>query len=153
MLFQEDVTWKCMICIVKLKKKILPFKLHIDVNQSALHQYLIYFIFFRLAKFHDKLIQFSHFHVWNVQKGGHFWRSCNWKNHPLSLVLFSKTIKEEIKIEDNFACPDFYVQYAVWTLPLKIMFIQVDESKWVKELFLSSKLCGSNIERLWLCQY
>ena len=33
------------------------------------------------------------------------------ENHPLSLVLFSKTIKEEI--EDNFASPDFYVQYAV----------------------------------------
>ena len=60
------------------------------------------------------------------------------ENHPLSLVLFSKTIKEEI--EDNFASPDFYVQYAVWTLPLKIMFMQVDESKWVKE-------CGSNFER------
>ena len=33
------------------------------------------------------------------------------ENHPLSLVLFSNTIKEEI--EDNFASPDIYVQYAV----------------------------------------
>ena len=25
------------------------------------------------------------------------------ENHPLSLVLFSKTVKEEVEIEDNFA--------------------------------------------------
>ena len=31
------------------------------------------------------------------------------ENHPLLLVLFSRTIKEEIEIEDNFASSDFYV--------------------------------------------
>ena len=91
--FKKFIIWKCMICIVKLKKKILRFKLHIDVNQSALHQYLIYSIFFRWAKIHDKLIQF----MFKMSKKEDIFEDHAIENHPLSLVLFSKTIKEEIK--------------------------------------------------------
>ena len=125
MLFQEVIIWKCMICHdvhSKIEKKDTAFWITHWCKSVCFTSILNLFYLFQMGK--------TSWQVDSIQA-----LSRNWKNHPLSLVLFSKTIKEEIIIEDNFACPDFYVQYAVWTLPLKIMFIQVDESKWIVLVF------------------